>query len=83
MISQMLEMIKTIGTKTIKAGEALGEALCFGWIDGHMKSIDDTMLAEGPHICTAGRQKWAEYSTEQIDFTTVVTHFETVFINTT
>lgn len=32
---------KSGGPKTIKAGEALEEALCFGWIDGQMKSIDD------------------------------------------
>ena len=29
------------GPKTIKAGEALEEALCFGWIDGNIQSIDD------------------------------------------
>lgn len=29
------------GPKTIKAGEALEEALCFGWIDGQMRSVDD------------------------------------------
>lgn len=29
------------GPKTIKAGEALEEALCFGWIDGQIKSIDE------------------------------------------
>lgn len=29
------------GPKTLKAGEALEEALCFGWIDGQMQSIDD------------------------------------------
>lgn len=29
------------GPKTIKAGEALEEALCFGWIDGQMESIND------------------------------------------
>lgn len=28
--------------KTITAGEALEEALCFGWIDGQMQSMDDT-----------------------------------------
>ena len=28
------------GPKTIKAEEALEEALCFGWIDGQMQSID-------------------------------------------
>lgn len=27
---------------TIKASEALEEALCFGWIDGQIKSVDDT-----------------------------------------
>ena len=32
---------KAGGPKTIKAGEALEEALCFGWIDGLMQSIDD------------------------------------------
>jgi len=32
---------KAGGPKTIKANEALEEALCFGWIDGQMKSIDN------------------------------------------
>jgi len=32
---------KSTDLKTVKAGEALEEALCFGWIDGVMKSIDD------------------------------------------
>ncbi len=32
---------KAGGAKTIKAGEALEEALCFGWIDGQMQSIDE------------------------------------------
>ena len=27
--------------QTIKANEALEEALCFGWIDGQMQSVDD------------------------------------------
>ena len=27
--------------KTLKAAEALEEALCFGWIDGQMQSIDE------------------------------------------
>ena len=30
---------KAGGPKTIKAGEALEEALCFGWIDGQMEKI--------------------------------------------
>lgn len=32
---------KSGGPKTIKAAEALEEALCFGWIDGQMQSIDE------------------------------------------
>ncbi len=32
---------KAGGPKTIKAGEALEEALCFGWIDGQMERLDD------------------------------------------
>lgn len=35
-----LLFVKSGGEKTIKAGEALEEALCFGWIDGKMKKID-------------------------------------------
>lgn len=33
---------KTKAVRTLTATEALEEALCFGWIDGQMKSIDDT-----------------------------------------
>lgn len=33
---------KAGGPKTLKAGEALEEALCFGWIDGQMQSVDET-----------------------------------------
>lgn len=32
---------KAGGPKTVRAGEALEEALCFGWIDGQMQRIDD------------------------------------------
>ena len=33
---------KKNGPKTLSANDALEEALCFGWIDGLMKSIDET-----------------------------------------
>lgn len=33
---------KAGGPKTLKASEALEEALCFGWIDGQMQRIDDS-----------------------------------------
>lgn len=32
---------KAGGPKTLKAAEALEEALCFGWIDGQMQRLDD------------------------------------------
>lgn len=32
---------KSGGPKTVKATEALEEALCYGWIDGQMQSLDD------------------------------------------
>lgn len=32
---------KSGGPRTIKASEALEEALCFGWIDGQMQAVDD------------------------------------------
>jgi uncharacterized protein YdeI (YjbR/CyaY-like superfamily) len=36
-----IEFSKEKGSISIKADEALEEALCFGWIDGLMKKIDD------------------------------------------
>jgi uncharacterized protein YdeI (YjbR/CyaY-like superfamily) len=33
---------KTKAITTLSANDALEEALCFGWIDGQMKSIDNT-----------------------------------------
>ena len=33
---------KAGSAQTVKAGEALEEALCFGWIDGQMKAMDET-----------------------------------------
>ena len=33
---------KTKAVSTLSANDALEEALCFGWIDGQMKSLDNT-----------------------------------------
>ena len=33
---------KAGGPRTLSAGEALEEALCFGWIDGVMRRLDET-----------------------------------------
>lgn len=37
-----LILTKTDVLKTLSANDALEEALCFGWIDGQMQSIDET-----------------------------------------
>lgn len=50
---------KAGGPKTIKAGEALEEALCFGWIDGQMQSIDDKTYKKYFSM-RRERSKWSE-----------------------
>ena len=47
------------GPKTLKASEALEEALCFGWIDGQMQSLDDTKYKKYFARRTAN-SKWSE-----------------------
>ena len=50
---------KSGGPKTIKAGEALEEALCFGWIDGQMQSIDDKVYKKYFSM-RREKSKWSE-----------------------
>ena len=50
---------KAGGSKTIKAGEALEEALCFGWIDGQMQSLDDKTYRKY-FSQRRGKSKWSE-----------------------
>ncbi len=50
---------KSGGPKTIKAADALEEALCFGWIDGQMKSIDDKAYKKYFSMRRA-KSKWSE-----------------------
>lgn len=56
---------KSGGPKTIKAGEALEEALCFGWIDGQMQSIDDKTYRKyfSPR---REKSKWSEKNKELV-----------------
>ncbi len=50
---------KAGGPKTIKASEALEEALCFGWIDGQMQSLDDQRYVK--YFSMRGKNsKWSE-----------------------
>ena len=50
---------KHASLKTIKASEALEEALCFGWIDGQMKSIDEIKYLKYFSIRLNG-SKWSD-----------------------
>lgn len=47
------------GPVTIKADEALEEALCFGWIDGQMQRIDETAYKKYFARRTS-KSKWSE-----------------------
>lgn len=50
---------KKASIKTLKASEALEEALCFGWIDGQMQSIDETKYLKYFSIRRKG-SKWSD-----------------------
>lgn len=47
------------GPATLTANEALEEALCFGWIDGQMRSLDDVSYKKYFALRTAN-SKWSE-----------------------
>ena len=49
---------KAGGPKTLKAAEALEEALCFGWIDGQMRSVDSVSYQKY-FSQRRGRSKWS------------------------
>ncbi|NLO86356.1 MAG: hypothetical protein GX096_13190 [Clostridiales bacterium] len=50
---------KAGGPKTVKASEALEEALCYGWIDGQMQSLDDKSYIKYFSM-RRGNSKWSE-----------------------
>lgn len=54
-----LLLSKSNGLKTISAVEALEEALCFGWIDGQLQSIDDKTYKKYFSMRRAN-SKWSE-----------------------
>jgi uncharacterized protein YdeI (YjbR/CyaY-like superfamily) len=65
-----LLFFKTKEQQTLKASEALEEALCYGWIDGLMKKIDDDsykkyFAARQPHSKWSLKNKEVVESLEQ------------------
>ena len=57
---------KTKAIVTLTANDALEEALCFGWIDGQMKSIDNTRYVK---YFTRRREKsvWSEKNKKTVE----------------
>lgn len=54
---------KKASVKTIKANEALEEALCFGWIDGQMQSVDEASYLK--HFSQRRKgSKWSQKNKE-------------------
>lgn len=45
---------------TLLASEALEEALCFGWIDGQMQSLDNTKYRKYFARRTANKSNWSD-----------------------
>jgi uncharacterized protein YdeI (YjbR/CyaY-like superfamily) len=57
---------KAGGPKTIKAKEAVEEALCFGWIDGQMQSIDKKSYIKYFSM-RCKKSKWSEKNKSIVD----------------
>jgi uncharacterized protein YdeI (YjbR/CyaY-like superfamily) len=57
---------KNGGPHTLSANEALEEALCFGWIDGQLKSIDDRTYLKYFSPRRKG-SKWSEKNKNIVD----------------
>lgn len=57
---------KHASIKTLKAGEALEEALCFGWIDGQIQSIDKTKYLKYFSIRRSG-SNWSDKNKNLIE----------------
>ena len=68
---------KAGGPKTIKAGEALEEALCFGWIDGQMQSLDDKTYRKY-FSQRRGKSKWSEKNKQPVSYTHLLRLFRVI-----
>ena len=54
------------GPQTVKADEALEEALCFGWIDGQMKSMNETYYRKYFSL-RRDNSKWSEKNKKLVE----------------
>lgn len=68
---------KAGGPKTLTANEALEEALCFGWIDGQMQSLDEKTYLKYFSLRRAN-SKWSEKNkalTEKLEKQGIMTDY--------
>ena len=56
---------KGTGIPSVHPPEALDVALCFGWIDGQRRSIDDTFY-EQKYTPRRARSKWSKINVEKV-----------------
>ncbi len=56
---------KGTGVSTCSAPEALDVALCFGWIDGQRKSLDDTYFLQ-KYTPRRARSKWSQVNVSKV-----------------
>ena len=57
---------KTKEVITLTANDALEEALCFGWIDGQMKSINDTKYIKY-FACRREKSVWSDKNKKTVE----------------
>jgi uncharacterized protein YdeI (YjbR/CyaY-like superfamily) len=56
---------KGTGIESVHPPQALDVALCFGWIDGQRRSIDDTFY-EQKYTPRRARSKWSKINVEKV-----------------
>ena len=54
------------GLATIAIGDALDGALCFGWIDGQRKGLDDVSFLQR-YCPRRARSSWSQVNVEKVD----------------
>jgi uncharacterized protein YdeI (YjbR/CyaY-like superfamily) len=57
---------KASGLRTVTAPEALDVALCFGWIDGQRRALDDTHFLQR-YTPRRARSKWSQINRDKAE----------------
>jgi uncharacterized protein YdeI (YjbR/CyaY-like superfamily) len=57
---------KGSGARSVNATEALEVALCFGWIDSHRKSVDESYFVQ-KYTPRRPRSSWSKVNTDRVE----------------